>query len=76
MIELWNQMPTWLDFLIRGIVILLTLIFYSVTLSRMGRNPYWALLGLLPLIVPVAVWFLAYARWPQEQLSPASRPQD
>lgn len=72
-----SEIPQWLDYLFRGLFIFATLVFYAVALSRMGRSPYWALLGLLPYAAPVMIWVLAYAPWPQQQaVSPAQSVTD
>lgn len=58
-------MPEWLHYLVRGLMLCATLCFFAVTLTRMGRNPYWALLAVLPIpfLIPAALWLLAYMPW-------------
>ena len=33
-------------------------------LRRMGHSPYWCLLYFVPVANLVAIWVLAYVRWP------------
>lgn len=63
--DFYAQLPPWLDHLIRGLMICGYLCFSAVILTRMGRNPYWALLSVVPVpfLVPLAVWVLAYMTW-------------
>lgn len=61
----WADLPEWVSYLIRGLSLTFLLCFSAVILSRAGRNPYWALLTIVPFAIPLAVWVLAYVRWPE-----------
>ncbi len=36
-------------------------------LFRLGLSKWWAILGIFPIINIIAIWFLAYAKWPKMQ---------
>lgn len=57
--------PTWLDFLIKGIAITILLAFAGIVASKAGRNPYMALLLLHPVTAVIIIWFFAFAPWPK-----------
>jgi hypothetical protein len=67
------NMPEWGQYLIRGIILCLMLCFSAVILGRAGRNPYWALLTIVPLpfFLPVLVWVFAFAAWPKRDAAAA-----
>lgn len=64
---LWNDVPVWLDYLIRGLILCALLCFSAVILTRAGRSPYWALLMIVPYFyMPlVLIWAFALAAWPR-----------
>lgn len=33
-------------------------------LKRTGHSPWWALVWLVPVVNVIALWVLAYAKWP------------
>ena len=35
-------------------------------LRRLGYSGWWSLLAIVPLVNLVAVWILAFGRWPRE----------
>lgn len=51
-----------------GIVIAAALGLAGFTLARMGHRPLWALLLLVPTAIVVALWVLAFTRFPRERL--------
>jgi hypothetical protein len=59
------DLPVWLDYLIKGIVIFVLLAFAGITATKAGRNPYYALLLLYPLTAIWVVWAFARAPWPK-----------
>jgi hypothetical protein len=60
-------LPVWASYLVRGIAVCALLCCSAVVLSRAGRNPYWALLMIVPYFyVPVIlICAFAFARWPR-----------
>lgn len=69
-------MPDWAQYLIRGIVLCVMLCFSAVILGRAGRNPYWALLTIIPMpfLLPLLIWVFAFAGWPKTD-SAAQKPK-
>ena len=66
MIAEWmSWMPEWLDYTLRGLFIFVLMSFSAVILTRMGRNPYWALLTIVPFSLVVGLWVVALQRWPR-----------
>jgi hypothetical protein len=59
----WAELPEWLSYLIKGLMLSLLLVFSAVIATRAGRNPYWALITLVPYVLPIALWVLAYTKW-------------
>lgn len=61
------NLPEWGQYLIRGIILCTMLCFSAVVLGRAGRNPYWALLTIVPLpfLLPLLVWGFAFVTWPK-----------
>lgn len=45
---------------------LLTAIPVGVSLKRIGFSPWWALLCFFPFFAVVALWVLAFIRWPHD----------
>lgn len=65
MAEWMAGVPEWLDYLLRGIFIFTLMSFCAVILTRMGRNPYWALLAIVPFSLVIGLWVVALQRWPR-----------
>ncbi|HMK22495.1 MAG TPA: hypothetical protein VK466_09190 [Terriglobales bacterium] len=42
----------------------LPLWFFSRGIAKAGFSPWWALLGVVPLVNLVMLWVFAYAKWP------------
>lgn len=62
----WGDLPIWLQYLVQGLLMFTLLCFSAVILARAGRNPYWALLSLVPFVLIPALWIIAYTRWPAQ----------
>jgi hypothetical protein len=60
-------LPTWLGYLIMGMLILLLLALAGFVLARLGFKPLWSLLLIVPFAQVVVVWALALCRWPRAQ---------
>ncbi len=62
--------------IIHWIIVLLfvvgVLIPAAKVLSRVGINPWWAILSVIPLLNWIGLWVFAYARWPKVE---AVRPE-
>jgi hypothetical protein len=43
----------------------LTLYFFSRVVKKAGYSPWWALLGVIPVLNIVLLWVFAFARWPR-----------
>jgi hypothetical protein len=46
------------------LVFALALYFFSRALAKAGFSPWWALLGVVPLVNLILLWVFAFARWP------------
>jgi len=46
------------------ILVLLPLFFFSKAIARAGFSPWWALLGVVPIVNLIMLWVFAYAKWP------------
>jgi hypothetical protein len=46
------------------LLFLLPLWFFSRGVAKAGFSPWWALLGVVPLINIIMLWVFAYAKWP------------
>lgn len=61
--------PEWAQYLLQGITIFVLLSCGAVIATRAGRNPYWAMLFLVPFIyvpaIVVMLWIFAFTRWPK-----------
>ena len=44
--------------------LVLPLWFFSRGIAKAGFSPWWALLGVVPLVNLVMLWVFAYAKWP------------
>jgi hypothetical protein len=42
----------------------LPLWFFALAIRRAGFSPWWALLGLIPVVNIGMLWVFAYAKWP------------
>lgn len=38
--------------------------FFAKAVKKAGYSPWWALLGLIPIVNLVMLWVFAYAKWP------------
>jgi hypothetical protein len=50
--------------LIPLLIISLALFFMSRVLQRAGFSPWWALIGLVPMLNLLMLWWFAYNKWP------------
>jgi hypothetical protein len=57
--------PYWLYLLIVGLYVAALIGLAGWVLARTGRSPLWSLLLLVPTVNVVAIWALAYAKWPR-----------
>lgn len=64
MSDLWMQLPLWAQYLVQGLGLFTVMSLSAVIVSRAGRNPYWALLAIVPFFPVVGIWLLAVTRWP------------
>ena len=62
----FSTWPFWLQYLIRGALVTLLIISSAVAATRAGRSPYWALLMVVPYVAVIALWVLAFTRWPND----------
>ncbi len=53
-----------LGHLIALAIALVPLWVFSRVIAKAGFSPWWALLGLVPVANIVALWVLAYVKWP------------
>jgi len=60
-----GALPAWASHLIIVLVMAWTVCMAGVVVGKTGRNPFWALLGFLPYLVLIGLWWLALARWPR-----------
>lgn len=61
-------LPQWGQYLLIGILLFILISSSAVTLTRTGRNPYFAFLIILPSYAQVAVlWYLAFSKWPADK---------
>ena len=65
-------LPMWTLYLIVGAFGAYSLFLAGLTVVRAGFHVLWTLLLVVPLLNIVAVWVLAYRRWPR--LDPAASP--
>jgi hypothetical protein len=52
-----------------GVIVAALLAFAGFVLARLGYKPLWALLLLVPTVGVIAMWVLAYRKFPREKLS-------
>ncbi|MBI3442030.1 MAG: hypothetical protein HY052_09580 [Proteobacteria bacterium] len=57
----------WEQYLLQGILIFATLATSAVVLGRAGRNPYFALLMIVPYVQIIALWVFAFSTWPRRK---------
>ena len=55
------------------IVVVLPVWFFALIARKAGYTPWWALLGLVPVLNVVALYLFAYKEWPALSSQPASR---
>lgn len=74
---IWDMVPFWLQYLIQGLGLFTVMTFSAIVITRMGRNPYWALLSVVPFVPVIGIWLLALTRWPSiaAKVSPSSPEQ-
>lgn len=53
-----------LAILFKGAVIFVTLAASAVVLTRAGKNPYYALFWMIPVVQVVLLWIFAFREWP------------
>jgi hypothetical protein len=41
-----------------------SLFFFSRVLKKAGYSPWWAALGVVPIVNIILLWVFAFARWP------------
>lgn len=46
------------------ILLILPVLFFAKVVKKTGYSPWWALLGLVPIVNLTMLWVLAYAKWP------------
>ncbi len=46
------------------LLLLLPLWFFSRAIARAGFAPWWALLGIIPVLNIIMLWVFAYISWP------------
>ncbi|MBI3420183.1 MAG: hypothetical protein HY053_08635 [Proteobacteria bacterium] len=61
-------LPPYLSYTVIGLIIMTLLGCAGFILARLGYKPLWALLLLVPTVNVIAVWVLAYRRFPRESL--------
>ena len=59
-------LPVWGQFLLEGILLFVEISAASVVLTRANRNPYFAFLIIIPYVQIVAIWYLAFSKWPKK----------
>jgi hypothetical protein len=59
---------SWANLLVIALYVL-TLIPVAKLLRRLGFSPGWSLLVLVPLVNLIALWALAFMRWPIDRAS-------
>lgn len=62
----WGDFPIWAQYLVQGLLLFTLLSFSAVIVARAGRNPYWALLVLVPFVLIPGLWIIAYTKWPAQ----------
>lgn len=67
MTEIWTSLPDWAQLLVRGLYLGVLLAAASVAASRAGRTPYWGLCAIVPFLVILVTWALAFCEWPMEK---------
>ena len=55
------------------IVMVLPVWFFALAAKKAGYAPWWALLGLVPVLNIAALYLFAYKEWPALSPQPASR---
>lgn len=68
-----TSLPEWSYYLIQGVSISCLLVVSAIILGRAGRSPYWALLVIVPYVAIVAIWALAFVRWPSAPTGEGAR---
>ena len=47
------------------VVVLFGLWLWARILAKAGFSPWWALLALIPVVNPLAIWVFAFVEWPR-----------
>ena len=66
------SLEPWIGYTLLGVILTYTLVLGGWTAAKAGRSPLWGLLLLVPYVNVLAIWALAYARWPRFEESPGS----
>jgi hypothetical protein len=62
----WLELlPPWASHLAIGVLIVALMGFAAFALVRAGLSPLWALALLIPTVSLIALWVVAYIRWPR-----------
>lgn len=59
------DIPLPIEYLFKGLTIFSTLALPAVVAGRAGKNPYYALLLMVPIVNACMIWAFAYAKWPK-----------
>lgn len=59
------EIPMWLSYLFKGLSIFAMMALPAIVAGKAGRNPYMALLLMVPFLNVAVVWAFAYAEWPK-----------
>ncbi len=59
-------LPVWGQFLLEGILLFVEISAAAVVLTRVRRNPYFAFLIIIPYVQILAIWYLAFSKWPKK----------
>jgi hypothetical protein len=46
------------------LLVALPLWFFSRVVAKAGFSPWWAALGIVPIVNLILLWVFAYAKWP------------
>jgi NADH:ubiquinone oxidoreductase subunit 6 (subunit J) len=62
----FSDIPVWIEYLFKGLLAFAMLAFSGITATKTGRkNPYYALLLLVPFLQIAVVWAFAFVEWPK-----------
>ncbi len=60
-------LPVWGQFLLEGLLLFVEISAVAVVLTRVRRNPYFAFLIIIPYVQILAIWYLAFSKWPEKE---------